>query len=84
MKNIVIYSTPSCPYCNMAKQLLSSLDLEYKEIDLSANPEELEKLIEKTKMQTVPQIFINEKFIGGFDDLNKLKQDNELEALLND
>ena len=82
MNNIIIYSTPSCPYCNMAKQLLSSLGLKYKEIDVSADPEELEQLIEKTKMQTVPQIFINEKFIGGFDDLNKLKQEDKLKDLL--
>jgi len=82
MNNIIIYSTPSCPYCNMAKHLLKSLELSYRDIDVSKNPKKLEDLIKKTKMQTVPQIFINKKFIGGFDDLNRLKQNNELKNIL--
>jgi len=82
MNNIIIYSTPSCPYCNMAKHLLTSLELDYEDVDISKNPKDLEELIRKTKMQTVPQIFINDKFIGGFDNLNNLKQNDQLKDFL--
>ncbi len=82
INNNIIYSTMSCPYCVKAKQLLTSLDLPYQEIDIGVNPDVLEELIKKTGWQTVPQIFINNKFIGGFDDLNKITQNGELKKLL--
>jgi len=82
MNKIIIYSTPMCPYCVRAKNLLTSLSLEYEDISLSADPEKFEKLSRETGWQTVPQIFINDKFIGGFDDLNALVEKNELKSFL--
>lgn len=66
---IIIYSTQNCPYCVRAKNLFKSHGLTFKEIDLTGNSVELEKLKNKTKHFTVPQIFINDIFIGGFTDL---------------
>ena len=83
MNKIIIYSTSMCPYCIRAKNLLTSLQLEYEDINLNTNPRKFEKLSEKTGWQTVPQIFINNKFIGGFDDLNNLVEKDELKKFLN-
>lgn len=72
-KKVVIYTTPTCPYCIRAKELLRNKNIEYKEVDLSNNPSLRKQLIEKTGQKTVPQIFINDKFIGGYTELSKLK-----------
>jgi len=82
MVKIIIYTWSYCPYCKMAKNLLKSLNLDFKEINVE-NSEKLKKLKEKTNYKTVPQIFINDKFIGGFDNLFKLKESGELENILN-
>ena len=75
MKKITIYTTNNCPYCQMAKQLLSQLNCEYKEELLVG--EELKQLKEKTKMMTVPQIFIEEELIGGYTELATLVSTNK-------
>jgi glutaredoxin 3 len=66
---IIIYSTQNCPYCVRAKNLFKSHGLTFKEIDLTGNSTELEKLKNKTNHFTVPQIFINDVFVGGYTDL---------------
>ncbi|MBE8221335.1 MAG: glutaredoxin 3 [Bdellovibrionales bacterium] len=81
--SIVLYSTDYCPFCIRAKKLLASKNLEFKEINLSSNMDELVKLKQKTGMQTVPQIFINDKLIGGFQELSSLEQNGDLDKLLN-
>ena len=81
---VVIYSTNTCPYCVRAKQLLSRKDLKFTEINLSTEPEYVRTdLMAKTNHRTVPQIFINHQFIGGFDDLYALDRSGELDILLN-
>ena len=68
--NVVIYTIPTCPYCIKAKKLLDSRGMTYKEIIVTeANKQQLFK---KTGVKTVPQIFINDKFIGGYTELTKL------------
>lgn len=81
MTKIIIYSKVPCPYCVNAKNLLDSLNLKFQEIDLTHNPEELMALVQKTNHRTVPQIFINDKFIGGYDSLLKLHQEGGLKGL---
>ncbi|MCI5049941.1 MAG: glutaredoxin 3 [Rickettsiales bacterium] len=82
MAEILIYSTPVCPYCVRAKQLLSDKSVAFTEIDVS-DPQERMKLLEKANGQrTVPQIFIGDKHIGGYDDLAKLDRSGELDELL--
>ncbi len=75
---IKIYSTPVCPYCQAAKALLDSKELPYKDIDLSNEAELRSKLSEKHNYTTVPMIFINDEFIGGFSELQQLEQKGKL------
>ncbi|GAB3049560.1 glutaredoxin 3 [Acinetobacter apis] len=83
MANVVIYSTTVCPYCVRAKQLLERKGVVYKEINLSQEaPEVRVELMQRTRQRTVPQIFINDQFIGGFDQLYALERENKLDELL--
>jgi len=75
---VFIYSTTVCPYCDKAKQLLDDLNAEYGSVELNALPpgvggQMVEQLREKTNCATVPQIFINGKFIGGYSEVLMLK-----------
>lgn len=65
---IEIYSTTNCPYCVSAKKLLQDRNLAFQEIDVS-EPEKKEALKNKTGWRTVPQIFIDDQLIGGFQEL---------------
>ncbi|MDQ5883706.1 MAG: glutaredoxin 3, partial [Pseudomonadota bacterium] len=68
MKNIIIiYSSTHCPYCVRAKALLTKKNLEFTEILIDSNDTLRDEMIEKSQRRTVPQIFINEKHIGGCD-----------------
>lgn len=82
---IDIYSTPVCPYCDRAKELLKAKGVAFREFnmhDLSAD--ERAALSQKTgAYRTVPQIFIHDTFIGGFDQLNQLNQQGKLDEMLN-
>lgn len=82
MTKIEIYSKEWCPYCNKAKALLKSKGLEYIEID-TTHEEALEhEMIERSKRQTVPQIFIDQVSIGGYDDLSQINATGELDLML--
>ena len=80
--SIVIYTTPFCGYCAAAKSLLKKKGVSYEEIDVSGNQELRAELLENTGQRTVPQIYINEEHIGGFDDMNALDQAGELDPRL--
>lgn len=67
MKKVKIYTTSTCPYCFMAKDYLKEKGVEFEEVDLTEDPEEARKLIEKTGYSGVPQIQIGEEFVIGFD-----------------
>lgn len=82
MANIVIYSKDNCPYCSAAKSLLSEKGVTFTEHNLQTKPAELAELKARTGLRTVPQIFIDDKLIGGFMDLQKLDQEGKLDALL--
>ena len=69
MKNIVIYTKDTCPYCVMAKNLLQKNGLSYTEIRVDLDEQEREKMIERSGRYTVPQIFFDDTHIGGYDDL---------------
>lgn len=79
---IKIYTTTYCGYCKRAKELLTSKGIEFEEIDVTDDKVQRQKLIDLTGKKTVPQIFINEKGIGGYDDLAKLEEGGELDKLL--
>lgn len=83
MAKIEVYSTTYCPYCVRAKALLDAKDLDYQEIDVTGKDEARMALVEKSGgRKTVPQIFINDKPIGGYDDLRALEESGELDHLL--
>jgi len=79
---IIIYTTSYCPFCDAAKNLLKSLNIEFDEVDLTDNLEERLEISTKYNWRTVPLILINNKLIGGFDELNNLNNKGELESLL--
>ena len=79
---VVIYSGNRCAYCNAAKRLLDSKNVGYTEINVDEDPARREEMIRRTQRQTVPQIFIGERHVGGFDDLSELNQSGGLDELL--
>ncbi len=80
---IVIYSGRFCGYCTAAERLLQSKNAKYELIKVDQDEKMFEHMIEITGRRTIPQIFIGERHIGGFDDLSALNQSGELDALLN-
>ena len=81
MPHIEVYSTPNCPFCVSAKALLKSKNLSFQEIDVSNDSESLQKMVKLSGLRTVPQIFINNQSIGGFDELSKMNADGGLPQL---
>lgn len=69
MKNIIIYSMDNCPYCDAAKALLKNLQLNFQEINISNDDQKRSDLVNKTGHRTLPQIFIDDEFIGGYNEL---------------
>ena len=82
MPEILIYTTNICPYCVMAKRLLDKKGVSYTEINVEAQTGLREEMMRKTKRRTVPQIYIGDLHVGGFDDLYALEQQKKLDALL--
>ena len=78
MKPVRVYTTLICPYCVRAKLLLRERGIAFEEIDVTRDHEARMWLVEKTGRRTVPQIFIGEEPIGGFDDLRELDRSGEL------
>ena len=83
MATVQIYSTVYCPFCIRAKALLRSKGVDFEEIDVTDDPELREKMVELAGgRRTVPEIFINGKIIGGYDELRALDMKGELDTLL--
>ncbi len=82
MSEILIYTADRCPYCVMAKRLLDKKQATYTEINVDAKAGMREEMMQKTKRRTVPQIYIGDLHVGGFDDLYALEQAKTLDALL--
>lgn len=82
MPEIIIYTAARCPYCTMAKRLFERKGASYTEIDIDSKPGLREDVMEKTRRRTVPQIYIGDRHIGGFDDLQALDMQKQLDALL--
>ena len=83
MAKITMYSTAVCPYCVAAEKLLRSKGVsEIDKIRIDLDPEQRAAMMEKTGRRTVPQIYINETHVGGFDDLAALEHAGKLAPLL--
>lgn len=83
MANVKVYSRAWCPFCTRAKSLLNSKGIKFKVIDIEGKPALREEMIALTGRTTVPQIIINNKPIGGCDDLMALDAQGKLDTLLN-
>ena len=83
MKKVIMYTKTYCPYCVMAKQLLSHHSIQPEEINIEDEPQLREDMIKKTDRRTVPQIFIEDFHVGGYDDLSALERTGKLAELLN-
>jgi glutaredoxin 3 len=82
MSNVIIYSTAICPYCVAAKNFLKSRGASYSEVRIDIDANARAEMMAKTKRTSVPQIFINETHIGGYDDMIALDRAGGLNALL--
>ena len=83
MPKVTIYTTPFCPYCTMAKQLLSEKSAAFDEVDVSRDPAARHALVAKSGgRHTVPQIWIGARHVGGCDDLYALDDEGGLDTLL--
>ena len=81
--NIIVYSSNFCHYCVQAKKLLERLNLSYQEINIQNFPEKREEMLSKSNgKRTVPQIFVNDYHVGGYDELNTLVQKGEFDSIL--
>jgi len=80
---VVMYSSGVCPYCTMAERLLKSKGVdEIEKIRIDLEPQQRALMMEKTGRRTVPQIYIGEIHVGGFDDLSALDRQGKLDSLL--
>lgn len=82
MQAVTLYTTDHCPYCVNAKSLLTRKGVTYEEIDVSSSPQRLAEMLQRSNRRSVPQIFIGERHVGGFDDLAALERGGKLDALL--
>jgi glutaredoxin 3 len=83
MPHIEIYSTAVCPYCISAKNLLKSKGLEWSEVRIDTDPAQRDLMLQRSGgRRTVPQIFINDQHVGGFDDLVAADRSGKLVELL--
>ncbi len=83
MTKVVIYTKENCPYCRMAKDLLSSRRIAFEEIRIDLDDNKRDEMLRLSNRRTVPQIFINDQSIGGYDDLAALAKSGKLDSLLN-
>jgi glutaredoxin 3 len=83
MANILMYTSAVCPYCINAERLLISKGVkEINKIRIDLQPERRDEMMQKTGRRTVPQIYIDDRHIGGFDDLRALDMAGGLDPLL--
>ncbi len=82
MPKVVIYTTNYCPFCTRAKALLRSKDIDFEEIDVTYDGRLQEEVRRLSGRRTVPQIFIDGKSVGGYDDIKELDAAGKLDSLL--
>lgn len=79
---VTIYLTQSCPYCHMARRLLDGKQVSYDMIDVGSDRAQWQAMEQKSGRNTVPQIFIGDHHVGGFDDMSAADASGELDNLL--
>ena len=83
MKKVLIYTGPMCNFCSAAKHLLNKKKISYEDIDIGYDEKKKEEMLKKSNgAKTIPQIFIEEKHIGGYVELRELEKNGKLSNLL--
>ncbi|MCK9488569.1 MAG: glutaredoxin 3 [Xanthomonadales bacterium] len=82
MSVVTIYSTAICPYCVAAKNFLSNRGVAWEEVRIDLDPVRRQEMLDKARRTSVPQIFVGDVHIGGYDDLVALARDGGLDELL--
>lgn len=82
MAKVIVYTTDNCPYCRLAKDLLSARKVTFEEVRVDLDDHKRDEMIRLSNRRTVPQIFINDQSIGGYDDLAALAKSGKLDGLL--
>lgn len=81
MKKVKLYSWTFCPFCVRAKEVLVQNGIEFEEIVIENDQAEMQRLTEITGSDTVPQIFVEDEFIGGCDELLQIEREGKIEAI---
>lgn len=81
---VVLYGNETCPYCGAARMLLTKKGIDYADISLTGNPDLKAQIAERAGRTSVPQIFVGDTHVGGFDDLYELDKSGGLDKLLAD
>ena len=82
MPSVQIYTTAICPYCVRAKSLLERKGVKYEELRIEGNRELMREMLERSRRRTVPQIFIGQQHVGGYDDMVALDVEGRLDPML--
>jgi len=82
MAKVLMYSTGVCPFCLMAERLLKSKGVEIEKVRVDLEPERRQEMMQRTGRRTVPQIYVGERHVGGYDDLAALDRAGGLDPLL--
>jgi glutaredoxin 3 len=80
--NVLMYTTAVCPYCMMAERLLASKGVAIEKVRIDLDPARRDEMMEKTGRRTVPQIYVGDTHVGGYDDLAALDRAGKLDPLL--
>jgi len=80
-KKVVVYTFATCPFCVRVKRLLNNKGVEFTEIEISGDTNKLNELEQQTGCSTVPQVFVDDKFIGGCDDVVNLHKEGKFDPI---
>lgn len=81
-KPVTVYGNTSCPYCGAARMLLTRKGVAFEDVIVTGNPTLLEEMQERSGQRSVPQIFVGDAAVGGFDELSALDKSGELDKML--
>jgi len=82
MSDVVVYTTNACGYCTRVKMLLNAREIEYREINVASDPDAFVDLAKRSGMMTLPQVFIDDVLVGGYDETAAADQSGRLQELL--
>lgn len=81
-QQVVMYTKSGCPFCTAARSLFRDKNVEFTEIAIDGDADRRAEMIERSAQRTVPQVFIGDEHVGGFDDLDALEQEGALDRML--